>query len=103
MAKYIKTFAEYITEAATWDNTKKKKIDANFISFDKDEAYEPEYFIKAHLPVLKKITGEDITKEELMTVLKSCKDKVAHNHPKKQILKCVAAHYDINLSDIKAK
>jgi len=103
MAKYIKTFAEYITEAATWDDTKKKKVDANFISFDKDEAYEPEYFVKAHLPVINKITGKNITKEELISVLKGCKDKVAHNHPKKQILQCVAAHYDIDIRDVQTK
>ncbi|MCB9196595.1 MAG: hypothetical protein H6598_10260 [Flavobacteriales bacterium] len=96
MGEYIKTFNEFITEAAKWDDTSKRFIDKYFVSFHDDEKYEVRDFIYS---VVRRINNEDIDKEELLAVINDCKDKIAHNHPRRDLLICVLSHYGIEIKE----
>lgn len=96
MAKYVQSFKDFITEAAAWDDANKRLIDKYFVSFDEKEKYELRDFIAS---VIKRINKKDLDRDELLKVIMSCKNKVAHNHPRNALLKCVLAHYDIEITD----
>lgn len=96
--RYVKTFSEFITEAAKWDDTSKRRIDSFFVSFDKDEQYEVRDFIQVVLTALKKYEIE-VDINELTDVVLKCKDKIPHNNPRKALLQCVMAHYGIDITD----
>lgn len=98
----IKTFSEFrlLTESADWDDATKKYIDSFFVSFDEKEQYEPRDLCNYLEVVLVAHINKVPSRDELMEVILSCKDKVAHNHPRLQLLKCVLSQYGINIEDV---
>ena len=96
MEKYIKTFREFITEAAEWDDENKRFIDKYFVSFDDEEEYEVRDFIKR---VLQRLGNPDIDKDEVLAVMNKCKDQIPHNNPRKDLIRCVLSHYDIEITE----
>lgn len=96
--RYVKTFSEFITEAAKWDDTSKRRIDSFFVSFDKDEKYEVRDFIQVALTTLKKYNIE-VDINELTDVVWKCKDKIPHNNPRKALFQCVMAYYGVDITD----
>lgn len=99
--KHIKTFSEFqlLTEVAKWDDPEKKKIDAFFVSFDKDEMYEPEYLLKSLILILKG-HGINASVDSVWSAILKCKEQVAHNHPRKGMIKCILSNFDIEIEDI---
>lgn len=95
MAKYVKKYADFIKEAADWDDVTKKQIDSYFVSFDKDEKYEVHDFIGAVQEIIYKALKKNVNDEEILDVMMSCKTKIAHNNPRKQLMQCVLSHYEI--------
>lgn len=99
MTRKIKKFSDFLTEAAEWDDTSKRQIDKFFVSFDSKENYEVRDFIHVVLITLAKY-GITLDANELSKVVISCKDKIAHNNPRKALFKCVLANYGIDIEDI---
>ena len=96
MGKYVKTFDEFITEAAEWDDTTKRYIDKYFVSFDDKEKYELAPVLKA---VMRRLKNEDISEEDILKTMNDCKNKIPRNNPRKQLIKCVLAKYGIEITD----
>ncbi|MFN7910305.1 MAG: hypothetical protein ACK5QC_00675 [Bacteroidota bacterium] len=97
MSKHVKNYSDFIKEAAEWDDPKKKRIDGYFVSFDPKEEYELNYFINDVQEIIKKMTGKTEDKALIHKVATDCKDKIAHNNPRKQLMDCVLAYFDIEL------
>lgn len=99
MGKHVKTYKEFLKEAASWDKTQYRYIDKFFVSFDPKEDYEPRDFIKVVLTILQNHNIE-VDTDELSDVVWACKDKIAHNHPRRALLQCVLKHYEIDITEI---
>ncbi len=97
MAKYIKKYADFIKEAAEWDDTTKRRIDSYFVSFDKDEKYELHDFIDVVQEIIFKALERNVDEGEIIDVMMNCKTKIPHNHPRKQLMQCVLAHFEITI------